>query len=98
MATTLENSNPGREAAVEFLQGMRGQLIVSQALFIAIRVLEKVEPPAMRELSNIQDMKMLQENLFALYAEFGEEVVAMAEHLNEEADETPKKDEGGEDA
>ena len=36
---------------------MRERYILAQALSVAIRRLEQVEPPVMRELSNIADMK-----------------------------------------
>ena len=49
---------------IEFLASLRGQLIVAQALYIAIDTLEKVEPAVMREQSNIADMKFLQETVF----------------------------------
>ena len=49
---------------MEFLASLRGQLIVAQALYVAIDTLEKVEPEYMQEKSNIADMKYLQENVF----------------------------------
>jgi len=43
---------------------MREQYILAQALTLAIKQLEAVEPRVMRELSNIADMKaILEENL-----------------------------------
>lgn len=36
---------------------MREKYILAQALTIAIKELESVEPPVMRELSNIADMR-----------------------------------------
>ena len=55
-----------KEAVVpmEFLASLRGQLIMAQALYVAIDTLEKVEPEYMQEKSNIADMKFLQENVF----------------------------------
>ena len=44
-----------------FLASLRGQYIMAQALEVAIDTLEKVEPPYMREESNIADMKFLRE-------------------------------------
>ena len=41
---------------------MRERYILAQALSVAIRTLEQVEPPVMRELSNIADMKELLNN------------------------------------
>ena len=58
------NAKEARTAAMEFFLSMRGQYIVAQALHYAVKALESVEPAAMRELSNIDDMKYLQENLF----------------------------------
>lgn len=43
---------------------IREQYILAQALTLAIKQLESVEPRVMRELSNIADMKaILEENL-----------------------------------
>ena len=55
-----------KEATIpmEFLASLRGQLIMAQALYVAIDTLEKVEPEYMQEKSNIADMKFLQENVF----------------------------------
>ena len=44
-----------------FLDSLRGQYIMAQALEVAIDTLEKVEPSYMREVSNIEDMKFLRE-------------------------------------
>ena len=45
------------------IQGsMRERYILAQALTVAIQELEKVEPPVMREVSNIEDMKDLLSN------------------------------------
>ena len=41
---------------------MRERYILAQALSIAIQTLEKVEPPVMREYSNIDDMKDILSN------------------------------------
>lgn len=49
--------------ALKFLGSPRGQYIVGQALAIAVKQLETVEEPY-RETSNIEDMKLLGENLF----------------------------------
>ena len=61
-----------KEASVipmEFLASLRGQLIVAQALYVAIDTLEKVEPEYMQEKSNIADMKFLQEHVFTFPVE-----------------------------
>jgi len=55
-----------RKEAIEFMGGMRGQFILSQALYIAVQELEKVPLPN-REASNISDMKYLLDNLFTIY-------------------------------
>lgn len=52
--------------ALEFLQTVRGQLIVSQALSIAIKQLETV-PEVRRDQSNIEDMAYLRRWIFPLY-------------------------------
>lgn len=55
-----------KELSKKFLDSMRGQYIVSQALYIAAREMKKVPVPY-REVSNILDMEFLNENLFPLY-------------------------------
>ena len=52
------------QKALQFLGSMRGQYIMGQALEIAIESMESVEPEHRREVSNIQDMKFLRDNLF----------------------------------
>jgi len=54
------------EKAAEFLSSMRGRFIVSQAIHYAIGVLKAVPEP-FREVSNIQDMVFLRDNLFYLF-------------------------------
>lgn len=54
--------------AIALVQSPRGQYIMSQALTLAIEKLEEVEPP-LREVSNISDMRLIQEHLFPLYKE-----------------------------
>ena len=60
-----------KEATIpmEFLASLRGQLIMAQALYVAIDTLEKVEPEYMQEKSNIADMKYLQETVFTFPTE-----------------------------
>jgi len=48
---------------MKFLVSMRGRYIVAQALFHALRHLESVPSP-WKEVSNIDDMRFLQETLF----------------------------------
>ena len=57
------------EDGMKFLASLRGQLIMAQALYVAIDTLEKVEPEYMQEKSNIADMKFLQENVFTFPVE-----------------------------
>jgi ethanolamine utilization protein EutP (predicted NTPase) len=52
--------------ALKFLNSMRGQYIVSQALYHAIQTMEKVPAPH-TEVSNIEDMKYLMDNLFPIF-------------------------------
>ena len=66
--TTTEQNEEDLQEAIQFATGNRGQFILSQALVIAIRSLEEVEPPEMRELSNIQDMKYLRDRIYNIYA------------------------------
>lgn len=53
--------------AIRLVQSPRGNYILSQALTVAIETLESVEPPVMRELSNIEDMRFIRDNLFPIY-------------------------------
>jgi hypothetical protein len=63
---------------LEFLASLRGQLIMAQALYVAIDTLEKVEPSYMREDSNIADMKFLQETVFTFPTEAFQPVEAVS--------------------
>ena len=51
--------------ATEFLQSMRGQYIVSQALVLAVKEMSKVKEPH-TEHSNIADMNYLIDTLFPI--------------------------------
>ena len=53
-AILLETS---KEKEMKIEGSMREKYILAQALTIAIKELESVEPPVMRELSNIADMR-----------------------------------------
>jgi hypothetical protein len=55
--------------AIEFLQSMRGRLIMAQALHYGIHALKAVEPEVMQEKSNISDMEYLRDTLFDFPAE-----------------------------
>jgi len=59
----LENEEK-RAGAIDFLNSWRGGAIVGQALVIAIRELESVEPTVMQQRSDIDDMNFLLDNLF----------------------------------
>lgn len=52
--------------ALTLLNSMRGNFILSQALFIAIKELKKVPEPY-TEHSNIADMELLLDNIFPIY-------------------------------
>jgi hypothetical protein len=64
---------------------MRDQYIMAQALTVAIRELDKV-PGAMKEVSNILDMRYLLESQFSNFA-------GIAEFLSSQADEVNNKHE-----
>ena len=51
--------------ATEFLQSMRGQYIISQALCLAVKEMSKVKEPH-TEHSNIADMNYLIDSLFPI--------------------------------
>ena len=69
-----EKADALREKAAALFSSWRGQYIISQALYKAIEGMEKVEPPVMRELSNIEDMKLIMKGLFPMFM-----AIAMAE-------------------
>lgn len=56
---------PEKEMAYQLFQNMRGQYIIGQALYLAKKYLEE-KPKEERELSNIEDMKLLGEEMFAI--------------------------------
>lgn len=53
-----------RSTFTTFRLSVREQYIIAQALHVAIKEMEAVEPAVMREVSNIADMKRLQETVF----------------------------------
>jgi len=55
-----------QEIAGYLLESMRGQYIISQALYYAIETLKKV-PKLHRENSNIEDMEILKETFFWMF-------------------------------
>ena len=62
-----------RATAYNFSRSPRGQLIIGQALVIAIKKLESVKPKILQETSNISDMRYLLDNLYTLYAQYHRE-------------------------
>ena len=55
------------QQATEFAASIRGQYIISQALWHAIVKLNEVQPAHMREESNISDMEFLLDEVFPMY-------------------------------
>jgi len=58
--------NPNTDQALMFFNSVRGRYIISQALYYAIKTLEKVPSPH-TEVSNIEDMQFLLDNLFPMF-------------------------------
>jgi len=56
-----------QQQALAFALSPRGNFIISQALWNAIKEMKKVKPPH-REESNIKDMKYLMDNFFNLFS------------------------------
>jgi len=54
------------EEALSFFKSPRGQWVIGQALYIAIKEMQKVPDPY-KEYSNIEDMKYLMTKLFPTY-------------------------------
>jgi hypothetical protein len=48
--------------AINFLMSLRGRYILSQAIHLAVSQLETVVPEHMQEVSNIEDMKYINEH------------------------------------
>jgi hypothetical protein len=65
------------DQARDFASSIRGQLILSQALCLAIDTMNEVPEPR-RESSNISDMEYLRDELFPIY-----KVVQDAKNANE---------------
>ena len=55
-----------RMEATALANSFRGQYLISQALFIAVRALRK-RPKHLQEPSNIADMELLIEHVFPIY-------------------------------
>jgi len=58
-----------RTVAHSLMQSLRGHYIISQALAVAIDAMKKV-PVSRREMSNIEDMEILREEVFSLFFPF----------------------------
>ena len=63
MARSTTTSAKELDKAIAFAESLRGNYILGQALFYAIKELEKVPSPY-REVSNISDMKYLRDELY----------------------------------
>ena len=63
MARNTTTSTKELDKAIEFAESLRGNYILGQALFYAIKELEKVPSPY-REVSNISDMKYIRDELY----------------------------------
>ncbi len=63
MARSTTTSTKELNKAIEFAESLRGNYILGQALFYAIKELEKVPSPY-REVSNISDMKYIRDELY----------------------------------
>ena len=59
--------NAKQTEAVKFANSMRGQLIIGQALYEALKAM-KTRPDIRREYSNEADMQYLIDNLYPMYA------------------------------
>ena len=64
MARSTTTSTKELDKAIEFAESLRGNYILGQALFYAIKELEKVPSPY-REVSNISDMKYIRDHLYS---------------------------------
>jgi len=62
-----EKIRPSEARVREFYDGERGQYIMAQALYYAIRTMKSVEPEIMQEKSNIADMEYIREHLFSTF-------------------------------
>ena len=59
----ITDSTKELNKARAFAENLRGTYIIGQALYYAIKELEKVPSPY-REVSNISDMKYIRDNLY----------------------------------
>ena len=73
MGRSTVTSTKEMDEAIEFAESLRGNYIIGQALFYAIKELEKIPSPY-REVSNISDMKYIRDNLYMFPDELYETV------------------------
>ena len=73
MGRSTVTSTKEMDEAIEFAESLRGNYIIGQALFYAIKELEKIPSPY-REVSNISDMKYIRDNLYMIPEELYETV------------------------
>jgi hypothetical protein len=62
----MTTATTDHQQALDLLDSMRGKYILGQALYYGIQALEAVEPAVMQERSNIEDMKLLMDEVFPL--------------------------------
>lgn len=62
---TVTKKTDNKKMARDLFHNMRGQYIIGQALYLAQKYLNE-QPIEKREVSNILDMKLLGEELFAI--------------------------------
>ena len=67
-----------KDQAVALLQSLRGQYIISQALFVALESMQN-RPDTERESSNEADMRLLMEQVFSIYPAYVKGVQAANE-------------------
>ena len=80
-----------QQEAFEFTNSIRGQYILSQALYYAIKVMESMQPESLQETSNIADMRYIREKALPLFIA-PEEMRDLADELDAQiASETETK-------
>jgi hypothetical protein len=62
----MTTATTDHQQALDLLGSVRGKYILGQALYYGIQALEAVEPAVMQERSNIEDMKLLMDEVFPL--------------------------------
>jgi len=76
-----------RIEAQTFLNSFRGRYIISQALHYGIEALEKIPKPY-KEVSNLNDMHYLQDNLFSGFI-FSRDTLDRIQNIDSSAGDTP---------